>query len=103
MGDFDFDYWKHLAESDPAAYFAARDRTLRQFIAAHPGQEAMLCELQARIDSTRVLAGSPSQACRELLGQMEDQLMLLSSKLAELQREAGVIQQLMGSSGTVVR
>jgi hypothetical protein len=57
MGDFDFDYWKLLAERDPVAYFAARDMTLRQFIASHPGQAVMLTELQARIDSTRVLAG----------------------------------------------
>lgn len=98
MGGFDFDYWKHLAERDPAAYFAARERALRQFIASHPDQQGMLSELQARIDSTRVLAGSPAQACRELLGQMEDQLMLLSFKLSELQRETGAIQRLVGSS-----
>lgn len=96
MGGFDFDYWKHLAEQDPAAYFEVRDRALRAFIAAHPGEEAVLVELQARIDATRVLAGSPIQACRELLGQVEDQLMLLSFKLAELQREAVAIQQILG-------
>jgi len=102
MGGFDFDYWKNLAERDPVAYFAARERALSQFIASHPGQELMLAELQARIDSTRVLAGGPAQACRELLGQIEDQLMLLSFKLSELQREAGAIQQLVGGS-TVTR
>jgi len=102
MGGFDFDYWKNLAERDPVAYFAARERALSQFIASHPGQELMLAELQARIDSTRVLAGGPAQACRELLGQMEDQLMLLSFKLSELQREASAIQQLVGSN-TVTR
>lgn len=102
MGGFDFDYWKNLAERDPVAYFAARERALSQFIASHPGQELMLAELQARIDSTRVLAGGPAQACRELFGQMEDQLMLLSFKLSELQREAGAIQQLIGGN-TVTR
>ncbi|HOY00454.1 DUF3135 domain-containing protein [Zoogloea sp.] len=97
MGDFDFDYWKLLAERDPVAYFAARDMTLRQFIASHPGQAVMLTELQARIDSTRVLAGGPTQACRELLGQMQDQLMLLSFKLAELQRETSAVQEIIGA------
>mgnify|MGYP000095987893 FL=1 len=97
MGDFDFDYWKLLAERDPQAYFAAREKTLRQFIASHPGQAVMLAELQARIDSTRVLAGGPNQACRELLGQMQDQLMLLSFKLAELQRETSAVQEIIGA------
>ncbi|MDD2988396.1 MAG: DUF3135 domain-containing protein [Zoogloea sp.] len=101
MGGFDFDYWKNLAERDPVAYFEARERALRQFIASHPGQEAMLSELQVHIDSTRVLAGGPVQACRELLGHVEDQLMLLSFKLLELQREAIAMQKLVGSNTAV--
>lgn len=87
MGGFDFDYWKHLAEHDPAAYFRAREDHLRQFIAQHPGQAGALAELQAHIDATRALAGSPTQACREILGLMEDQLLLLGARLAELQQE----------------
>lgn len=98
MGGFDFDYWKQLAERDPVAYFAARERALSQFIASHPGQGLLLADLQARIDSTRVLAGGPAQACRELLGQIEDQLMLLSFKLGELQQEASAIQQRVGGN-----
>ena len=96
MGGFDFDYWKHLAEHDPAAFFQARENALHQFIALHQGQEGALVELQARIDTTRVLAGSPVQACREILGLMEDQLLLLSAQLAELQRETTALRALLG-------
>ena len=49
-----------------------------------------------RIDTTRVLAGSPVQACREILGLMEDQLLLLSAQLAELQRETAALRALLG-------
>ena len=95
MGGFDFDYWKHLAEHDPAAYFRARDDHLRQFITQHPGQEAALSELQAHIDATRALAGSPVQACREILGLMEDHLQLLGARLAELQHETEALRALL--------
>jgi hypothetical protein len=95
MGGFDFDYWKHLAEHDPAAYFRAREETLRQFIALHPGHEDALFGLQSQIDSTRALAGSPVQACREILGLMEDQLLLLGAKLAELQQETEGLRALL--------
>ena len=64
MGSFDFDYWKHLAEHDPAAFFQARENALHQFIALHQGQEGALVELQARIDTTRVLAGMPNRLTR---------------------------------------
>ena len=42
MDGFDFDYWKNLAERDPAAYFRARDDVLRECIAEHPGYVAGL-------------------------------------------------------------
>ena len=74
MDGFDFDYWKNLAEQDPAGYFRARDEVLRECIAEHPGYLAGLAELQGHIDATRVLAGSPLQASRALFGLMEDQL-----------------------------
>ena len=97
MGGFDFDYWKNLAEHDPAAYFRARDNSLRQFIALHPGQERALSELQSHIDATRALAGSPAQACREILGLMEDQLLLLGARLAELQQETEALRALLAT------
>jgi hypothetical protein len=88
MGGFDFDYWKQLAESDPSAFFRARERYLWQFIARHPDQAAILAALQGRIDSTRAMAGSPLASCRELMAQMEDHLLVLGEALAELRRES---------------
>lgn len=96
MGSFDFDYWKHLAEHDPVAFFQARDAALRQCIEMHPGQEEPLSALQSRIDTARVLAGSPVQACRDILDMMEDHLILLGLKLAELQRETADLRSLLG-------
>ncbi|WP_079432695.1 DUF3135 domain-containing protein [Zoogloea sp. LCSB751] len=95
MGGFDFDYWKHLAEHDPVAFFQARDLALRQCIAMHPGHEGPLAALQSRIDTTRVMAGSPVQACRDILDMMEEHLILLSLKLAELQRETDSLRGLL--------
>ncbi|HOB46175.1 MAG TPA: DUF3135 domain-containing protein [Zoogloea sp.] len=103
MGGFDFDYWKDLAEKDPPAFFRARDEALRECIAMHPGQEGVLAELQARIDSIRVLSGTPLQASRELFGLMEEQLVLLGLKLKELQRETeGLRDTLCSQPGRVV-
>lgn len=98
MGGFDFDYWKHLAEHDPVAFFQARDRALRQCIAMHPGQEGPLSVLQSRIDMTRVVAGSPVQACRDIVDMMEEHLVLLSLKLVELQRETDSLRGLLRGS-----
>ena len=101
MGNFDFDYWKSLAERDPAEFFRVRDEALRQCIALYPDQQALLVAFQARIDATRVLAGSPLQASRALFALMEDQLLLLNLKLGELQRETDSLRILLGSSHTV--
>lgn len=94
MGGFDFEYWRHLAESDPKAYFQLRERTLRGFIAQHPDQAASLSELQESIDAARVVAGTPVQACRDIMGQVSDRLTLLSAHLADLQREISGIKSL---------
>ena len=99
MDGFDFDYWKNLAEQDPAGYFRARDEVLRECIAEHPGYLAGLAELQGHIDATRVLAGSPLQASRALFGLMEDQLHRLGAKLAELQRETGSLRAVLALKG----
>ena len=42
MDGFDFDYWKNLAEQEPAGYFRAREDVLRECIAEHPGYVAGL-------------------------------------------------------------
>ncbi|MBN9696679.1 MAG: DUF3135 domain-containing protein [Zoogloea sp.] len=97
MGSFDFEYWRQLAESDPRAYFQLRERTLRSFIDQHPDQASSLSELQESIDSARVMAGTPVQACRDIMGQVGDNLSLLSSQLADLQREIASISDFLTS------
>jgi hypothetical protein len=88
MGGFDFDDWKLLAETDPPAFFRARERFLRQFIAGFPQQAASLGALQARIDASRAMAGTPLAACRDILAQLEDHLQVLGDALAELRHES---------------
>ena len=99
MDGFDFDYWKNLAERDPAAYFRARDDVLRECIPEHPGYVAGLPELQRHIDATRALGGSPLQASRALFGLMEDQLQRLGAALAELRRETEGLRTLLAPKG----
>ena len=95
MGDFDFDHWKDLAERDPAAFFQARDEALRNCIARHPGQAQALAAIQARIDTSRALAGTPLQASRALVSMMEDHLLLLGVKLVELRSEVEALRDAM--------
>ena len=101
MGDFDFDYWKDLAERDPAAFFQARDAALQHCIACHHGQAHALAAFQTRIDATRVLAGSPMQASRALFELMEDQLRLLGAKLVELRLETESLRGTLARETTV--
>lgn len=96
MGGFNFDDWRFLAESDPAAFFRAREKTLRQFISQHPDQRDTLGALQMRIDTARAMSGTPQQACRDLFGLLEEHLLLLSESLSELRREAASLQRLLG-------
>lgn len=95
MGGFDFDHWKHLAERDPAGFFRARDAALREWISGRPDQAQLLDGLQARIDATRALAGTPQQASRALMGMMHEHLRELGDRLAELQQEADSLRTLL--------
>ena len=95
MGGFDFDHWKQLAERDPAGFFQARDEALREWLARHPDQWHLLAGLQARIDATRALAGTPLQASRVLMGMMHEHLSELGDKLAELQHETDSLRALI--------
>ena len=98
MGGFDFDHWKHLAERDPAGFFQARDEALREWIARPPEQADLLAGLQARIDATRALAGTPLQASRALMDMMHEHLRELGDRLIELQQETDALRALMVSS-----
>lgn len=92
MVELDFDYWKKLAESDPAAFFQARQQAIDEFIAQHSHERNALVDMQTRIDATRLTAGSPRQASRALLGMMEEQLHILALKLDELHRETAALR-----------
>ncbi|MBL8468653.1 DUF3135 domain-containing protein [Methyloversatilis discipulorum] len=91
--DFDFDVWKELAHSDPQTYFAERRRVIEQFInTCPPDKQAVLRDLQVRIDASRAMAGSPNQSVRELSRMMEDYLLALSERLMALHRETSALQ-----------
>lgn len=91
--DFDFDVWRELAQSDPQAYFAERQRVIEHFInTCPPEKQAVLRDLQGRIDASRAMAGSPNQSVRELSRMMEDYLLALSERLMALHRETSALQ-----------
>lgn len=90
---FDFDGWKDLAHADPQAYFAERRRVIENFInTCPPDKQAVLRDLQVRIDASRAMAGSPNQSVRELSRMMEDYLLALSERLMALHRETSALQ-----------
>lgn len=91
--DFDFDAWKELADADPQAYFAERRRVIESFISTcPPDKQAVLRDLQVRIDATRASSGSPNQSVRELSRMMEDYLLALSERMMALHRETSALQ-----------
>ncbi|NTV09434.1 MAG: DUF3135 domain-containing protein [Zoogloea sp.] len=94
MDDFDFDYWRHLAERDPVAYFRVRAAVIRRFIAAHPEHGASLLELQGKIDTIRAVSGGPVEACRAMCVMMGYKLAELSGQLSALQAAAAQLQEL---------
>ncbi len=90
---FDFDGWRDLAHADPNAYFAERRRVIENFInTCPPDKQAVLRDLQVRIDASRAMAGSPNQSVRELSRMMEDYLLALSERLMALHRETSALQ-----------
>lgn len=87
--DFDFDQWRALAEKDPAAFFAARDTVLREFIASAPVHlRGELGALQDMIDGSRLEAGTPDKAIRVIMSMMADHLAVLARNMAELQEQS---------------
>jgi len=86
---FDFDAWKDLAQRDPRAFFRRRERTIMEFIAAHPEHQEDLLRLQLRIDNVRAVSGTPDQAVRHIFGMLDTNLQALTASLQALRQEAG--------------
>lgn len=85
--DFDFDEWMLLARQDPSAFFQRRQQLIEDFINAHPHQSANLRAMQAQIDATRAMAGTPDKALGKLMGMLGDQVAALGGQMQMLQDE----------------
>jgi hypothetical protein len=102
--EFDFDYWRSLAEKDPAAFFSAREALLADFIASAPDYlRGELQSLQHVIDQSRIEAGTPDRAARRLMGMMADHLAALAQNMVQLQDQsrelAGLLTDKPSSAG----
>lgn len=97
MSEFDFDYWRDLAQHDVAGFFRAREIAIEAMISRHaPVDAARLRALQEQIDAVRVNAGSPTQATRELFSMMHDRLEAIHLRVQALQHAANELEQLKG-------
>ena len=84
---FDFDQWRDLAESDPAAFEAARAAAIEELIQQIPeDRQRRLQGLQWRIDTVRSLAPNPTAAFLSLSEMMWD----------SFYRQQAVLKQLLG-------
>ncbi len=97
MSEFDFDYWRDLAQHDVAGFFRAREIAIEAMISRHaPIDAARLRAFQAQIDAVRAQAGSPRQATRELFSMLQDRLEAMHLRMQALQRAANALEQLKG-------
>jgi len=88
VADFDFDYWRRVAEQDPESYFRARHGAIERFIGSHsPAEAQRLRSLQAHIDCARAAAGTPVHALLAVSRMIETNLIALCEQGAAL-REA---------------
>lgn len=88
--DFDFDYWSQLSRTDPARFFAERERLIQTFIDSAPAEHReTLMATQRLIDGTRAQAGSPMKAVRQMMGMMADHLEAMRGQLELLRDESG--------------
>ena len=94
MTDFNFDWWKDLAERDPAAFYLARDRVLKNMVAATPEHEQTLQELQDKVDQVRALAVSPLGSAKNLAALMQEHLAALRVGCDKLVSELQNIEQI---------
>ncbi len=94
MNDFNFDWWKDLAERDPAAFYLARDRVLKDLVAATPEHEETLQALQDKIDQVRALAVSPVASTQSLALMMQEHLATLRAGCDKLVAELQSLEQM---------
>ncbi len=86
---FEFDRWKHLAETDPEAFEVARQQVLNDAIARAPrGQRTRLSRMQWRLDRERELSPNPISACVKMSRMMFD----------SLYGESGLVEALKGNN-----
>jgi len=94
--EFDFEYWRVLAEKDPAGFFAEREEVLARFIEAAPRRlSSELFELQAMIDHSRLAAGTPTKATRLLMDMMGDYLAALSEHMTQLREQSMTLSTML--------
>ena len=94
MSDFNFDWWKALAERDPVAFYLARDRVLKDLVAATPEHEQTLQALQDKIDQVRALAVSPVASTQGLAALMQEHLVALRAGCDKLVAELQTLEEM---------
>lgn len=88
--EFDFEHWRKLAEENPERYFAERKALIDRFISeAPPRMFADLQHLQNLIDHSRMEAGTPVLALRQMLGMLGDYLEALAGQMQSLRHQSG--------------
>ena len=69
---FDFEYWRKLAEDNPALFEMKRREEIDKVINSAPTEEAQdrLSRLQWRVDMERRRCKNPTQSCLQIYGMM---------------------------------
>jgi hypothetical protein len=94
MKDFNFDWWKDLAERDPAAFYLARDRALKNIVAATPEHEQTLQALQDKVDQLRALSGSPAASAQNIAALLQEHLATLRVACDNLAAEMKTLEEM---------
>lgn len=94
MQDFNFDWWKTLAERDPAAFYVARERALKNMMASTPGHEQTLQALQDKVDQVRALSVSPVASTQNITALLLEHLATLREGCDKLAAEMQTIEDI---------
>jgi hypothetical protein len=92
LKDFNFDWWKELAEHDPAAFYLARDRALKNMVEATPEHEQTLQALQDKVDQVRALSVSPLASAQNLAALLQEHLATLREGCEKLAAELQTLE-----------